>query len=155
MGNLECLKIWHDNSGKGDMASWFLSHIIVKDLHTKEKFYFLCQNWLAVENGDGKVERGLFVAFDKQKTELKYLMERQAKTYLNDKHLWLSVFKKPVQSSFSRLDRVTCVFVFHYVSMALNILYYDSCGGFFPTLMEIDFSLFKLTFEQVIRDFHF
>ena len=68
LGNLNYLKIWHDNSGKGDKASWFLKYIIVRDLQTREKFYFLCNDWLAVEHGDGKLERGLFIALDKQKT---------------------------------------------------------------------------------------
>jgi ankyrin repeat protein len=61
---LTFLKIWHDNSGKGDKASWFLNQIIVHDLQTKEKFYFLCRNWLAVEYNDGKIERELFIACD-------------------------------------------------------------------------------------------
>ena len=149
------LKIWHDNLGKGDKASWFLKYIIVHDLQTKEKFYFLCQNWLAVEHGDGKIERGLFVSLDKQMTELKYLMEKQAKTYLNDNHLWLSVFRKPVQNSFTRLDRVTCCFVFIYLAMVLNILYYKLSLGILPNSIQIDFSLFTFTIEQVKHFIYF
>jgi polycystin 1L2 len=149
LGNLTYLKIWHDNSGKSDHASWFLSHIIVRDLQTQKKFYFLCQNWLAVERGDGKIERGLFIAFDKQKTELKYLMDKQAKTYMNDNHLWLSVFSKPVQSSFTRIDRVTCCFVFHYLAMVLIILYYNNSIGLLPKSIQIDLSVFNFTIEQV------
>jgi polycystin 1L2 len=144
------LKIWHDNSGKGDNASWFLNHIIVHDLQTNEKFYFLCRNWLAVEHGDGKIERGLFISCEKQMNELKLLMEKQAKTYLIDNHLWLSVFTKPTQSDFSRLDRVTCCFVFHYLTMALNILYYKNSMGLFPNSSQIDLSFIKLSIEQVI-----
>ncbi len=147
------MKIWHDNSGKGDKASWFLKHIIVKDLQTREKFYFLCQNWLAVENGDGQIERCLFVALDAQKTQLSYLMEKQAKNYVFDYHLWLSVFIRPVKSTFTRLDRVTCCFVFHYISMVLNLLYYDSMLT--QTLSNIsstrfDIGLFSVTFEQIL-----
>jgi polycystin 1L2 len=149
LGSLNYLNIWHDNTGKGEKASWFLKYIIVHDLQTKEKFYFFCNNWLAVEHGDGKIERGLFIALDKQKTELKFLMEKQAKTYLNDHHLWLSVFNKPVQSTFTRIDRVTCCFVFHYLAMVLNILYYNKSFGILPNSIQIDFVLFSLTIEQV------
>jgi hypothetical protein len=149
LGNLTYLKIWHDNSGKGDKASWFLNHIIVHDLQTKEKFYFMCRNWLAVEHGDGKLERCLFVACDNQMNELHLLMEKQAKTYLLDNHLWLSVFKKPTQSTFSRLDRVTCVFVFHYLAMVLNILYYKTSLGILPKSLKIDLSFVNFTIEQV------
>ena len=43
LGTLNFLRIWHDNSGIGDFASWFLSTIIVKDmqvLHISKKFFF-------------------------------------------------------------------------------------------------------------------
>lgn len=150
MGSLTFLKIWHDNSGKGEKASWFLNHIIVHDLQTKEKFYFLCRNWLAVEHDDGKIERGLFVACEEQKNELKFLMEKQAKTYLTDNHLWLSVFTKPVQSTFTRLDRVTCCFVFHYLTMVLNIFYYKNYMGMLPSSIQFDLSFISFSTEQVI-----
>lgn len=52
---LNYIHIWHDNSGKNNLASWFLKYIIVKDVQTKEKYYFICQKWLAVDIDDGKV----------------------------------------------------------------------------------------------------
>jgi len=52
---LNHLHIWHDNSGEGELASWFLKCFIVKDLQTQEIFYFIAQRWLAVEKDDGKV----------------------------------------------------------------------------------------------------
>jgi polycystin 1L2 len=118
-------------------------------MQTREKFYFLCNNWLAVEHGDGKLKRGLFIALEKQKTELKYLLEKQAKTYLTDNHLWLSVFTKPVQSPFSRLDRVTCCFVFHYLAMVLNIIYYKHSLGILPSSFQINLNYVNFTIEQV------
>jgi polycystin 1L2 len=145
------MKIWHDNSGKGDKASWFLKYIIVKDLQTREKFYFICQKWLAVEKGDGKLERDLFVASEWQKKELKYLMEKQSRHYLMDNHLWMSVFYRPVQSSFTRLDRVTCCFLFHYISMFLNIVCYGivSISATKSNLNKLDLTLFKISLQQV------
>ncbi len=153
MGKLNYLKIWHDNSGKGDKASWFLKYIIVRDLQTREKFYFICQKWLAVEKGDGRIERELFVASEWQKKELKYLMEKQSRHYLMDNHLWMSVFYRPIQSSFTRLDRVTCCFLFHYVSMFLNIVCYgfwsfSPINNYFTN--KIDFIFFKISLQQVI-----
>ena len=58
------------------MASWYLEHIIVHDLQTRKKFYFLCNKWLAVDKGDGRVDRLLFVANNSQKNELKYLLSK-------------------------------------------------------------------------------
>ena len=37
LGDLVFLRIWHDNSGKGDDASWFLDKVVVEDLQTKYK----------------------------------------------------------------------------------------------------------------------
>ena len=36
-GELEYLKIWHDNSGKGANASWYLDHVIFADLQTNKR----------------------------------------------------------------------------------------------------------------------
>ena len=55
LGLLNYIRIWHDNSGGGSSSSWFLKYLIVRDLQTMEKFYFLSQRWFAVEKDDGKV----------------------------------------------------------------------------------------------------
>lgn len=49
------MKIWHDNTGKGPNASWYLNYIIVRDIQTGKKYEFICNEWLAVEIGDGMV----------------------------------------------------------------------------------------------------
>jgi hypothetical protein len=55
LGLLNYLRIWHDNSGKKASSSWFLKYIIIRDLQTMRKSYFICQQWLSIEKGDGKV----------------------------------------------------------------------------------------------------
>ena len=55
LGSLQYLRIWHDNTGIGDFASWFLGAIIIRDLQTGEKYQFANDRWLAVEYGDGEV----------------------------------------------------------------------------------------------------
>ena len=142
------MKIWHDNSGQGDNASWYLKHIIVNDLQTNETFYFICEQWMAVEKEDGKLGRDLFVACEPQRTELKYLLQKQARESLTDSHLWLSIFNRPIYSSFTRLDRVTCGFVFIYISMLFNILYYQKYTSSVD-YSTIDFALLKISTEQV------
>jgi len=152
LGPLVYMKIWHDNTGEGDMASWFLKYIIVHDMQTREKFYFLCEKWLAVEKEDGKIERDLFLACDAQKTELKYLIQSQVNRNMNDSHLWYSIFARPVHSSFTRLDRVTCCFVLLFISMLLDILYYGM-----DVKQKSDNGLhwgpFSITLEQVKNQF--
>ena len=41
LGRLNYIRIWHDNSGEGKFRSWFLSFIVVKDVHTGEKVSIL------------------------------------------------------------------------------------------------------------------
>jgi hypothetical protein len=144
LGDLIYMKIWHDNSGHGDKASWFLKHVIVRDLQTKEKFYFSCQKWMAIEKDDGKLERELFVTDDERKN-----IEKDSENAFLYFHLWLSVFYKPILSPFTRLDRVTCCFVFHYLSMFLSMLYYDRTETTSNDSNRINFVFFEVTFQQV------
>jgi hypothetical protein len=60
LGLLNYIRIWHDNSGEGSSASWFLKYIIVQDLQTMEKFYFIGQRWFAVEKEDGLVNKDFY-----------------------------------------------------------------------------------------------
>jgi len=55
LGQLNYLRIWHDNSGQDSSASWFLKYLIVRDLQTMENFHFIAQRWFAVEKEDGRV----------------------------------------------------------------------------------------------------
>ena len=143
------MRIWHDNNGQDDDASWYLKYIIVHDLQTRQKSFFICEDWLAVEKSDGKLERELFVACEPQKTELNYFLQKEAKHNINDSHVWLSIFNRPVQSSYTRLDRVTCCFVLLYLTMLLNIIYYASSNHFSMTFVSVE--SFNITYGQVIK----
>ncbi|RNA25490.1 polycystin-1-like isoform X2, partial [Brachionus plicatilis] len=147
LGNLNYVRIWHDNGGKGNMASWYLKFVIVHDVQTREKHYFLCEKWLGVEKGDGLIDRILPIAGEKQKTEIKYLIKKQAKQNMRDSHLWFSVFARPVQSTFTRLDRITCCFVLLCITMLMNILYYELDSA--PNTGGIDIGPFRMTTQQI------
>src|SRR5258708_4976570 len=77
LGLLNYCRIWHDNSGKGKYRSWFLSFISVRDIQTGEKFEFICNKWLAVERGDGNVDRLLPVAGIGEATEFSHLFNQK------------------------------------------------------------------------------
>jgi hypothetical protein len=150
-GLVNYLRIKHDNSGKGSKGSWYLSMVIVKDLQTNEKSYFICEKWLALEKDDGLIDRILPVSMEKDRKSLKYLLKKQARYNLNDGHLWLSVFKRPIQTSFSKLDRTTCCFVLLFISMLFNIIYYDlsSAGSTKDNADSLRLGPFLITKEQV------
>ena len=121
---MEYIRISNDNSGVGTKASWFLKFIIVHDLQTRNKSYFICNKWLAIEKEDSPINVLLPVSGNAQKNDLKYLLEKQSKDKLIDTHMWLSVFMRPVHSTFTRTDRLTCCFVLLYMTMLMNIMYY-------------------------------
>ncbi len=145
MGLLNYLRIWHDNSGQDSLSSsWFLKFVIVRDLQTMKKYYFISQQWLSIEKGDGKVnfsfffglrlfidvilikiERVLPVSYDDQMREFVYPLSERAYFKLSDTHLWFSIFSRPSATKFTRVQRCICCFVLLYLVMLLNILYYD------------------------------
>ncbi|CAF3752991.1 unnamed protein product [Adineta steineri] len=55
LGLLNYIRIRYENSGQRNKASWFLKYIIVRDLQTMQKSYFICQQWFAVEKDDERV----------------------------------------------------------------------------------------------------
>ncbi|CAF1470524.1 unnamed protein product [Adineta ricciae] len=125
LGALNYIRIWHDNRGGGSSSSWFLKYIIIRDLQTLEKSYFICQRWLAVEKDDGQIERILPIAGETQKQEFSYVLSKQAYHSVSEGHLWFSIFSRPPSNRFTRVQRCTCCFVLLLTSMLLNILYYD------------------------------
>jgi len=125
LNELLWIKIWHDNSGKNEMASWYLKHVIVHDLQTREKDYFICEKWLAVEKEkDCKIERLLPKSGEAQKLELKYLAKEQTKKNLTDGYLWFSIFSRPLQSTFTRKDRTTNCFVLLFLIVLTSTMFY-------------------------------
>lgn len=92
--------------------------------------------------------RTLPVCGEKQKSEFKYLLAQKSQQKLADSHLWYSVFARPVQSSFTRFDRLTCCFVLLCISMLINILYYGIDKSSNPDGLKI--GPFNLTPEQVL-----
>ena len=131
------------------MTSWFLKFIIVHDLQTRDKSYFICNNWLAIEKADCPTNVLLPACGNAQKYQFKYFLEKQSKHKLTDGHMWLSIFTRPVHSSFTRTDRLTCCFVLLYISMLMNIMYYDVQADS-PSQDGLKIGLINITPEQVI-----
>ena len=56
--------------------------------------WFLCNNWLAVEEGDGKIERVLPAAGTENVTEFKNRFSDLMRINLTDGHLWYSLWSR-------------------------------------------------------------
>ncbi len=60
-----------------------------------------------------------------EKREFSYVMTKGAYHSVSDGHLWFSIFSRPPSNQFTRVQRCTCCFVLLFLSMFLNIMYYD------------------------------
>ena len=148
LGRLNYCRIWHDNSGRGKQRSWWLSFISVRDIQTGEKFEFICNKWLAVERGDGSVDRLLPVAGLGEATEFSHLFQQKTQKNLKDGHLWFSVFMRPPQSRFTRVQRVSCCMALLYLSMLVNAMWYERVPPK-PRASALEFGPFSLSPEQI------
>ncbi|XP_023932388.1 uncharacterized protein LOC106168381 [Lingula anatina] len=148
LGDLNYLRIWHDNSGKGQFASWYLKYLLVQDLQTKEKYHFICNRWFAVEEDDGQVDRLLPVAGREQMVEFGHLFTKTTQKNLGDGHLWFSVVARPPRSRFTRLQRVTCCLCLLYMTMLTSAMFYETVPES-PGSNAITFGPFSLSPEQI------
>ncbi|XP_035210182.1 polycystic kidney disease protein 1-like 2 [Stegodyphus dumicola] len=126
LGQLNYLRIWHDNSGKGSSASWYLKYVVVKDIHTGLKYEFIADRWFAVEEGNGMIDHLIPVAGKEQTTEFSHLFSNASRRNLTDNHIWLSVFTRPARSRFTRVQRLSCCLALLYLSMLTSAMWYQT-----------------------------
>ncbi|XP_013393280.1 uncharacterized protein LOC106161002 [Lingula anatina] len=126
LGPLTFLRIWHDNCGHGKERSWFLEQVQLQDLQTGEKFFFLCDRWLAVEEDDGMVERILPVAGLEDLSDFKHLFSSSVKKKLTNEHLWFSVVSRPTKSNFTRVQRISCCLSLLFCTMIANAMFFKA-----------------------------
>ncbi|KAI7792791.1 putative polycystic kidney disease protein 1-like 1 [Triplophysa rosa] len=103
LGRVWKVHLWHDNGGL--CPSWFLSHVVVRDLVQGSCWFFLGQCWLAVDEGDGKVERILNAA--EHSLTFKQFLHLKLTEYLGDFHPWLSAYSCPSYSSYTHVQRLS------------------------------------------------
>ncbi|GFS42903.1 polycystic kidney disease protein 1-like 2 [Trichonephila inaurata madagascariensis] len=148
LGQLNYLRIWHDNSGQGKNASWYLKHVVVKDIITGYKYEFIAERWFAVEEGDGLIDFLIPVAGKEQMTEFSHIFPNASRRSLTDNHLWLSIFTRPARSRFTRLQRLSCCLALLYLSMLTSAMWYERpLRNLVQGLSSLD--LYPLSPEQV------
>lgn len=123
LGQLNYVRVWHDNSGPS--PSWHLYQIVVRHVATDKKWFFICNRWLAVESDDGTIEKVLFVADHKQMAGFQNLFYQRATKDIGDGHLWFSVYTRPPNSSFTRVQRLTCCISLLFSTMVANAMFYE------------------------------
>ncbi|XP_068248147.1 uncharacterized protein [Palaemon carinicauda] len=126
LGHLTYLRIWHDNTGKGDKAGWFLDRFTVSDLQTGKTFAFMVNRWLAVDEDDGQIDRLVPVATPEDITAFRNLFVNTSKKNLTDGHLWVSIFVRPHKSTYTRVQRLSVVVSVTFLTMVVNAMFYKS-----------------------------
>lgn len=123
LGSIKEIHIWHNNAGKS--PAWYLFRVLIRDLQTDSKWWFVCDRWLAVEEGDGSVDRRIQLATKKELTKFNILFVNATRKNLLDGHLWLSVFTRPPKSTFTRVQRLSCCLSLMLSTMVANLMFYQ------------------------------
>lgn len=123
LGTIKEIHIWHNNAGRS--PAWYLFRVLIRDLQTDSKWWFICDRWLAVEEGDGAVDRKLNLATKQELTRFNILFVNATRKNLLDGHLWLSVFTRPPKSTFTRVQRLSCCLSLLLSTMLANLMFYQ------------------------------
>lgn len=145
LGQLASVRIWH-NFG-GDSPSWFLSRMYIRDLQTDTKTWYVCNRWFAVEEDDGKIDRILHPASNRELTSFNLLFQTETRKNFSDSHIWFSVYYRPPQSTFTRVQRMTCCLCVLLSTMLANAMFYQT-GGETPNA-EVVIGPFRLSTQQI------
>ncbi|KAK7003087.1 polycystic kidney disease protein 1-like 2, partial [Biomphalaria glabrata] len=150
LGELQCLKIWHDSTGKGSNSTWYLNRIDVVDLHTGKIFYFICDEWLAAEYG---IEKTILVSDIEDLEKLKNVFFTNTKEHITDDHMWLSLFIRPQRSNFSRVERALCCLAFLLLSMITSAMFYKDIPGIDrkQTKADLELGIIRVTYDQLFH----
>ena len=117
------IKIWHDNEGSN--PSWYVNQVVIKDLETDEKWYFICNRWVAVDKEDGELEVDIPLASKKDLSSFKYQFSTRVSKSLGDGHIWLSVVTRPPHSPFTRAQRLSCCVCVLLCAMLAGAMFYQ------------------------------
>ncbi|XP_077864342.1 polycystin-1-like protein 2 [Saccoglossus kowalevskii] len=146
LGSLKSIRLWHDNVGSD--PEWFVGHIMVHDLETDERWYFLCNTWLAVDIDDGLVDKFFNTATDHDLKQFNHLFVAKTAKDLRDRHLWFSIIGCPAHSHFTRLQRLSCCLSMLLCTMLANIMFYGIPED--PNSQKMDFGVFAFSWQQLI-----
>ncbi|XP_077979376.1 polycystin-1-like [Glandiceps talaboti] len=122
LGDIWKIRIWHDNTGLN--PCWYLSRVMIRDLHTDKKFYFICGQWLTLTSENSMVKKEFMSADSAQLSKFSTIFSAEVIRGFSERHLWFSVYERPLRSWFTRVQRVTCCTTLAFLLLCLNSLWY-------------------------------
>ncbi|XP_063790969.1 polycystin-1 isoform X2 [Pseudophryne corroboree] len=128
LGNVWKIRLWHDN--KGLSPSWYVQHVIIRDLQSSKNFFFLVNDWLSVgqEESGRRVEKEIFAASETELKRFTRIFVAELQRGISEKHVWLSMWDRPPRSRFTRVQRATCCAVLIFLILCANAVWYGVVG---------------------------
>ncbi|CAM9436306.1 unnamed protein product [Bubo scandiacus] len=149
LGELQSIRLWHDNSG--DSPSWYVNRVLVHDLAWDQKWYFLCNSWLAVDIGECVLDKVFPVATEQEMKQFSNLFFMKTSKGFQDGHIWYSVFSRSPRSSFTRAQRVSCCFSLLLCTMLTSIMFWGVPKD--PAEQKMDLGKIEFTWQEVMIGF--
>ncbi|KAL6468854.1 hypothetical protein MHYP_G00223780 [Metynnis hypsauchen] len=146
LGELQNIKLWHDNSG--GHPDWYLNRVTVQDLQSKKVWHFLCSTWLKPK-GDGTCKVTFNPAKKNEIASFGNIFQARTSTGFRDEHIWMSIVDPPRHSPFTRVQRVSCCMSLLLCTMAINIMFWNiPTNEDSPVIFKI--GSFSLTWQQLM-----
>ncbi|KAJ8247277.1 hypothetical protein GJAV_G00244460 [Gymnothorax javanicus] len=146
LGELQSIRLWHDNSGSH--PAWYVDKVMVQDLETGQKWFFLCSSWLAIDVGDFLLDKVFSVASEAELKAFSNLFFMKTAKDFRDSHIWFSVVSRPPSSNFTRVQRVSCCFSLLLCTMLTSIMFYGVPTD--PAEQKMDLGQIEFTWQQVM-----
>ncbi|KAA0184386.1 hypothetical protein HAZT_HAZT004000 [Hyalella azteca] len=125
LGTLHYLRVFLDNRGRLPYDSWQLERVVFRDLQKFEQYTFETNAWLALNRGDGLTDRTFLCADNNEDmSTFSQRMYNNTNRNVNQDHIWMSVFLRPIGSRYCRKERILVCATFLFVSMLLNAMFY-------------------------------
>ncbi|XP_066494065.1 polycystin-1-like protein 2 [Tiliqua scincoides] len=149
LGELQSIRLWHDNSG--DSPSWYVNRVLVHDVATNQKWYFLCNSWLAIDVGDCVLDKMFPVATEQDMKQFSNLFFLKTSKGFQDSHIWYSIFSRSPRSTFTRAQRVSCCFSLLLCTMLTSIMFWGVPKD--PADQKMDLGKIEFTWQEVMIGF--
>ncbi|XP_029281679.1 polycystic kidney disease protein 1-like 2 [Cottoperca gobio] len=146
LGDLQSIRLWHDNSGAH--PAWYVNKVMVQDLESAQRWHFLCNSWLAVDVGECSLDKVFPVATEMDLKRFSNLFFMKTAKDFRDGHIWFSVISRPLCSTFTRVQRVSCCFSLLLCTMLTSIMFWGIPTD--PSEQTMDLGHIEFTWQQVM-----
>ena len=119
---MEYIDIWHDITGND--PNWFLSRIRITNLENNEHYIFICNDWLAIDQSNGDIQRVIPVATQEELKSFENIFLARTTQDICDGHIWFSILTRPLRSNFTCVQRISCCLSFLLSTMLCNAMFY-------------------------------